>query len=671
MKTVKFFNKLQNSTDLQNIAATQINDNLKSFIESFTRNGFLTGYSETDYGFKIELPKFTKGFYPAGISNPDYLNASIADGNIFGINTLGNPLIIDTNEDYQTSDITQNGGNLNIPLTGGTKPYTNYIYIIYRQIQDKSKPYLDFDGNTNYPINNHGYYIIASNSYPYLNNGGLYCGSVTVNADLSQTYDYSNISIAGIRDSAIKIQVPGGSTPYVPSIYQSGIDSTLKDHISAIGTNVIDGVTIQNPHGISATDIDALEATTLCDTTNYGLFRNGLLSKTNTEYTTYNYEWQAKQQNTGTVSSIFVTGSDLQFIYNGTLHSITEIDNYSSDSVELIFPTGLTAGWYAIFITTNSNPNFPYRLSYVATDPSFFQADTDPNIYLGYTYLNASPYELRQYETGSSGSDKAILPFYTWGTINSKQLSSNLVNDYKGHSDNLLIYNKACAANNNACGKVNLTNSGITIFPLNTAFLQEFGDNGFGEKLSFNGNATATTNSVIISFATIPNKYNGDLLKPISSSIGKKIYTVYFTYIANRYLYSPTASFSEIKVTVNSRDYYLPIGDLTVAPLRRFMITTDTYPTVITFTTKFATADSGGIFSIGNIQVVEGHMMTDTLLDNAISTNKIMYNNEISLRDDGNGNLMAGPETRITKMNLDNLFDIFYYKKLSFHLLKI
>jgi hypothetical protein len=86
------------------------------------------------------------------------------------------------------------------------------------------------------------------------------------------------------------------------------------------------------------------------------------------------------------------------------------------------------------------------------------------------------------------------------------------------------------------------------------------------------------------------------------------------------------------------------------------MVTTSDYPTNIIFTIVENGLGSL-LFVIGNFQVVEGHIMTDILVDDAVPTSKIVYNNSYSKRDNGNGTLIS-PETRITKMNFDNIMQL-------------
>jgi hypothetical protein len=158
-----------------------------------------------------------------------------------------------------------------------------------------------------------------------------------------------------------------------------------------------------------------------------------------------------------------------------------------------------------------------------------------------------------------------------------------------------------------------------------------------------------------MTFNTIPSANTGHSFKPTGTEIGSKIYTIYFTYGSASSTYS-LSLMNNIEVSIGSEKYYLPLH--TDTNLHRFIVTTSSYPSTIKFSfTKLATGTAQ--FDIGNFQVVEGYMFSDILVDDVVPTNKIYFNNNISKMDDGTGtNTLVCPETRITKMNLDNIFQL-------------
>jgi hypothetical protein len=622
MKTVKFFNKLQNSVNLQNIAANQINNNLKSFINSFTRSGFLTGYSESDYGFTISQPTFTMGAQPVGTLNPDYLNISITNGNVFGINSNGDPLIININEMYQTLDSTQDGGNINIPLSANTKPYTNYIYIIYRQTLDKSQPAIDYDGNTNYPINNHGYYIYVSTSSTYTNSAGLYCGSVTVNADLSQTYNYSNVLITGVRDNAVKIQVPISDRTFTQS-YNAGDNKTLRDHIAAIGTNsTTGGITASNPHGVSASDIGALDGSKLNSSNQ---FKNGFIVAPNSTglqlpfgaqvYTSSNYVYLSEGGD-GIVSNY--SG----FMYNGIQHYINEIVNTFQISglnkAYISFTNSDSQGWYLIYLAPGSVLN-TFQLYKISMNPGNTRPNGDSNIWLGFIYWNGSALCLNETNIASNGN--YILPTISYAWIDQSSINKEPSN-FDMISQNL-ISNDPTLYDLPDNGKYTRT-SGIISTNIDTIgnvnWLQLYlSGSGSWEQFSLYTNQKLSLGTNATNF-----------------------YTVSFNYIGNVN--------TSVKVIIGGQTYYLP--SISTSGSYYFMI--NGFIDSINFQIKTSTANA--YILLNNIQIYQGINPTLNYIEPQTYTNEIVFDSNQS-KYNVSGTLQ-NIETRIDKINLDNILQL-------------
>jgi hypothetical protein len=328
---------------------------------------------------------------------------------LMAIDSLGNVISIIADEPYKTAPTSfQSRGNTNIPLSSGTGFY--YVWVCNKVIYNSNYNRVDKNGVAHYPEQIIGYDIVvtfnATSTDPYTTSGimptgdylligEVYYDDSAVSPTPAMTMSYSYVKYASIYSQNIGIEIDTSSPP---TTYADGDIKDLSEHINALGNGTISPT---NPHAVDAIDVNALSATGLGSTTNYGLFRNGLLSKLNTEYTSNTTEWQAKLYNTTphsiTISGILTTfnnyikvlaPSNSQFIWDGTLHSITELDTYDSATgaayANFTSGTAPTAGWYAIYITTSSTPAYPFKLTFTPATPSFYQTDNDPNIYLGY-----------------------------------------------------------------------------------------------------------------------------------------------------------------------------------------------------------------------------------------------------------------------------------------------
>jgi hypothetical protein len=609
MRTVSFFNKQQNSVNLQNQAALQIDNNLKSFIDSFTRIGFLSNYSEADYGFTIQQPTFSMG------TDADHLNISIANGNIFGINANGDPLILSQNESYQILDSTQDGGNLNIPLSATSKPYTNYIYLIYRQTQDKSQPEIDFDGTTNYPIKNHGYYIYVSTSNTYVNAASLYCGSVTVNADSTQTYNYSNVLIAGLRDTAVKIQIPSSSRTFTTS-YNNGDNKTLRDHISSIGSLGI--VSPQNPHGIAAKDVQAVDGVAL---TSSNQFKNGFIVAPTSNtlqlplgaqvYSALNYI-MLSLGNDG-IGSAF-SG----FIFQGNSHYLYELINTFVDGgttkAFVSFTNSDSIGWYLIYIAPSSLPN-TFQMSKIAMSPGVTRQNGDSNIWLGFIYWNGTALCLNERNIATTGS--YILPAisYAWidkGSINKEPSNYDMINQNLISNDPALYDITMNGKYTKTIGISSLSH--ITQSGLNWLSIFLSGTNNW-ETFTLYTNQKLSLGSNAASYYTLSFKYNG-------------------------------GSFTSARITFGGQTYYLP----NVSGYYSFIV----YGVVDSINFQFQSNLADTVY-LNNIQLYQGVNPTSNYIEAQTYTNEVMFDSNQSKYNNGT---LQTIETRIDKINLDNILQL-------------
>lgn len=261
-----FFNKMDGVPNDLNSAFTLAYQNVKNLLLSIFTQGFINDSNFKGFNFNTKAPICTQG-----ISGLDYINVSIGGCQIIGIDNQQRIIIIDTDEVWKTSPtIGQNSGNMNIPLTADTKPYTNWIWIKYKQLVDQSTSAtrVDYDGGTHQPFQYDGYEIIVLNIAPNVPGGvpidALYIGKMDITST-TQTFDptdqtgYSGQQIAGVKDNAVKIQ-PSSLTK--TSNYVDGNTMTLKDHVNAIGNGIISSA---NPHGSKISDIGIVGTTDITD----------------------------------------------------------------------------------------------------------------------------------------------------------------------------------------------------------------------------------------------------------------------------------------------------------------------------------------------------------------------------------------------------------------------
>jgi hypothetical protein len=686
MKYFNWFNKLRVSVNDFLDSFKWTNENGANRLGSLMSKGLIRPNSLPVNGYTDVILPPASWVITQSISSNPIINLSVPTGQaLLALDSKGNVISITSNSENSwtaTPKQYQNSGHMNIPLLSGLTGYY-YVWVCNRDTRDPNYSRTDKMGNQYFPASINGYSIVvtyntvAPSAGSYLLNTPnppgdyLLIGTVYYNAstEIMGTPDYSQCLYASIYQQNVGVNLNIGLSPATYNT-TDGIVHTLADHINGFGGGTLSNT---NVHALQAADVNALAAGPLCNTSTYGLFRNGLITNLGTDYLSANTggDFQALMFNFNTTTHYIQISSSTStgFIYNGILYDISKILGYSNSGyVQLPFTSSNQSrqGWYSIFITTNpdstTNILHPFILTSSFSAPSFYQADNDTNIYLGYVYLyilGTTNYQLQSFEnenlnspstiaTGATG--KAILPFYTWGTINNKQKSSNIIDDYSAHSNNLLLYNNASI---DAGTTLNTNvNAGLTatVYPSNSGTIQSLTQNDSGSGLSLRYVSNTSINSAILNFSTISSDKVGFNNKPnLSTEHNTNIYTIYFTYSL-----SNNAFFKSITVNTGSGTYNLPL--IQDYNFHRFMVTTSDYPTNIIFTIVENGLDSL-LFVIGNFQVVEGHIMTDILVDDAVPTSKIVYNNSYSKRDNGNGTLIS-PETRITKMNFDNIMQL-------------
>jgi hypothetical protein len=451
----------------------------------------------------------------------------------------------------------------------------------------------------------------------------LYCGSVTVNADSSQTYNYSNVSIAGIRDTAIKIQVPGTSRPYIPTVYQSGTNTTLRDHISAIGTNSITGgITVNNPHGTSAADIGAMDGNKLNSSNQ---FKNGFIIAPNstilqlpfgaTIYTPTNSIYLSRG-NDGIVNAF--SG----FMYSGVQHYINEITPIDSTGrfSYVSFTGSDSQGWYLIYLVPGSVAN-TFQLYKMSKNPGTSRQNGDMNIWLGFIYWNGTALCLNENNIGSTGN--YILPAISYAWIDKSSINKEPSN-FDMISQNLISNDPALYDITNN-GKYTKTSGIASINMMNIGNV-----NWLGIKQSGSGN-----------WETFSISTNQKLSLGNSGSNPLSFYTVSFNYMGNIN--------ASVKVVVGGQTYYLP--SIITSGFYSFMV--NGFVDSINFQIE---ASLPATIYLNNIQIYQGTNPTLNYIEPQTYTNEVIFDSTQSQYNVG-GTLQK-VETRIDKMNLDNILQL-------------
>jgi len=611
MKRFEFFNKQQSVVGDSNTDTTQIYSHLAQILETFTRKGFLDTYTDDDYGFSIHKPD--SDIFSIGSSGADYLTISSSSGTIFGIDAVGNPLIINTNNVYQTTDTTQNAGNVNVPLTGGSKPYTNYVWLVYREtsLKETGSSRTDYDGGTHYPIKNHGYEWYITTNASYIHAAGLLIGAVTVNADNSHTYDFTNRLIAGIRDTAIKVKIPAASADYTAA-YEAGDDKTLNEHISAIGSGTISEV---NPHGLKPADIDAFDGVDLQTNRN---FVNGIIPNANNNYAPL----EAKIYNSGVTHYVYYTLTTPawvpKFMWNSVVYAVSTltptatIDGFTAAYVSF---TAESAGWYLIKITKSSSAFILTKSTALSNPGSIRETVGDSDIWLGWVYWNGTT--LTRNEDTAAANGDSILSSISYSFLDKAALSKEPT-EFDMISQNLIP---------NASGEYSTAYNKYLKDP--EIIMSQYLGSGSPQKASIK--LTVNTNGV---FRQLRFKQN---FKRAQGGDTKK-YTLSFKYIG--------ATGVSARITFGGKTYYLP--KTTVEGLYYYLALSSNEDDVVF---EFNTVLTASVY-INSLQLYQGHCPTKNYVESMIPTNKIIFDNEQNLFVNGE---VAPIETRIEKIDLNGI----------------
>jgi len=585
---------------------------------------------------------------------------------LLALNSAGNLFGILTNENYRTSPTQfQSKGNIDIPLDASpTIGHVYHIWISERIVNDQNYNRSDKNGQIFYPKQINGYDItIVDNSYVAPVGDYIKIGRILYNGSgINPTFFYDEPRIyAGIFQQNVKINIDNTNKP---TTYANGETKSLADHISAIGNNTVTPI---NPHGTLAEDIDALNGVNL---TSIGMYKNGILLPDTYDQLSNTALFQVTMHNTGSSKYIKLinNASDPKFIVRGKLYSITDIVGYNTifaAAVVSYASASYSQGWYPIYLDVTTDGAFTLNIGNGTFTPVtsnlFYQNDsTDTNkIYLGYVFVynDSISFELRRFEndTATSANNQPILPFYTYGSLNPKDICKSINTEYQTHSKNLIAYN---FRNDGLYSSTNTT--GVT--------------NGLTINKDYVGNASALTltkssvdapSNLSITVTHVP--YTARMIintlpqsaRGLDQRITKpRIYSLSFSY-------SNADDYTAIRVSLDGGTtfYNVPGANPFGTPSsfssgpNQFKITTSTYPSNIIFEFDQNVTATYNNFTLTNVQLVEG-IIDDILVDDVIYTNQIAFNSSISASGDNTGATPTTKETRITKINLDDILRI-------------
>jgi hypothetical protein len=565
---------------------------------------------------------------------------------LLALNSTGNLFGIVVNENYRTTPTQfQSRGNLDIPLDASPiVGHAYHIWVCERDVRDSSYNRVDKNGNVNYPKQINGYdIVIVDNSFTapvgdYIKIGRILYNGVGINP----TFFYDEPRIySGVFQQNVKIKIDNTN---VPTTYANNEIKSLADHINAIGNNTITPI---NPHGTLAEDINALNGLNL---TTEGMFKNGILLPDTYDELSNTALFQVTCHNTlsGSYIKLLSNVSNPKFIVRGKLYEISDIVGFNTVIANAVV-TNVTAsynqGWYPIYIDVTTDGNYTLNIGDGTFTPItsnlFYQADNDVNkIYLGYVYVynDAIDLELRRFEkdTATAANNQNILSFYTWGSVNPKDICKSINQEYINHSQNMVMYNMR----NDELGNPNGMNLQTTAGTGTIAMTKATPD------VPANLNITVVTipYTARMTIATLPQSARGldqrDNVRP-------RIYSVLFNY-------SNANDYDDVKISLDNGSTFYHIPLLTSGP-HQFKLTTSAYPASIIFDfVQNTTSGTYNNFTLSNLELVEGIKLSDIPVDSVIYTPQIAINTSISQAGTNVGTYTT-PEKRVTRINLDNL----------------
>lgn len=629
MKNYKFFNKQRvNTQDLNNMQLWQ-RDNLSTELGSLMNYGILrqsdTIVCGSSDGSNILLEPADWTITQVG--STAFANISVTTPGtdaLFAYDRGGNLIYIPVDSTYLASPTEfENTGNTNLPLASGDGYY--YFWVGYKDTTIASTTYskLDKDGNTHAPKIVSGYTITIEYSATSITTptppGGadlILIGSVNYKASGLATFttDYSKVLYASIKAENVNVTI---DTANPPATYANGEIKSLKDHINAIGDASI--VNALNPHGVAPVSIGAVSLSDV--SIDKQILKNGIVSCDTSgallsDYYSNTTEFQGLINNSPGNTYVYIMQPAYSgFMWNGRLREATELSNWSTPIAQVDFTAGVDAtGWYQIIIDETA-PGILSLTKQAVSVVDFYQPEDSTQISLGYVYWLTSG-ALQKNETTAATTGESILPFYTWATLNSKQISKNVSSNLM-HSQNLM--EPAVGGNNS------LT---------------------YGVPTGYSNQYTATISGVGTWTATVNAPYSNRIRVQGASGFDGQfsLYTKQVPYNTNKasgsksyytlsFNYSGTDSFDNSAVTVNGTIYYLPKIDGAIA--RRFYVVLNNYPSSGSIDWRFqvATSSDSSVY-ISNVQLVEGCIPSDVFLSDTVYTSQIVLDTNVSSSSD-------------------------------------
>jgi len=453
MRSYEFFNKRRVSVqDMNNMQEWMFN-NVRNYVGAYLEKGIIrqipkNTLGDFEYGFlkQPQLVAFDQTNYIATPNQGLYFDIPVSSVGVtamYFVDAGGRLYYIASNETYKTTPTEfQNQGNIQIPLSSGDGDY--YIWIGYENLKDSVFTAVNKDGVVFYPKTHEGYRIIIR-----FNNSAqppadvLYLGRINKVGTVLTFYDDVNNpataperNYAGIKQESVNIEVDSSASP---SEYTDGTETTLKDHINALGDKLIRP---ENPHGVNSLHTGGMERDSF--TENSRIISNGIVYKTGVGTNSQQQVLETARQITNKFNSGDLPADEhyirLDRNANYEVHSDGRVFSLSNAEP---FDSGISAvrlnfsgdgnggganpdeGWYRIYFDHDGLDDTDYvtlKSVFVSTLASDIRFDNvlDKGVTLGYVWwLNSGGNcELRVHEGYAGSNPDQIQPIIGLGTTN-------------------------------------------------------------------------------------------------------------------------------------------------------------------------------------------------------------------------------------------------------------
>lgn len=364
MRSYNFFNRRRVTVQDMNNMQDWMFTNLRNYVGTHLEKGIVREIPKkvlgsTEYGF-VKDPQqvyFDQSSYLSTTDQGDYFDIPVVSSGItamYFIDAGGRLFYVSSNDTYKDSPTEfENQGNIKIPLASGNGDY--YIWIEYVKLRDINFRGISKDGTVEKPKTREGYRLrIIHNSSAQPPANVIYLGRINKDDDTLKFYDdVSNPTVtpkrlyAGIKQESVNIEVDSSEKP---ETYTDTTETTLKDHINAIGDGTIRP---ENPHASKAFDVEALSQEDV--STKSRKLLNGFANTLESSHNINNYAPWLSYSNTGTSSGNpafrLVRSAPASIIIDGKTFLFSNAQPFpgSGNYVELDFVSGDLEGWYEIY----------------------------------------------------------------------------------------------------------------------------------------------------------------------------------------------------------------------------------------------------------------------------------------------------------------------------------